>query len=314
MLRLPVRLAAFSVGALALASIAEGQQSSNAAPDSMLVSTAWLADRLNDPSIVLLFTGQKADYDTGHIPGARFLPMQTFAVERAGISTELADAPQLEEAFASVGLSDKSRVVVYGSPTAGARVFLTLQYMGFGGRVSVLDGGMTAWRAEGRALATDVPSFARGKITARPRNDVVVNADYVKSNIDAKSVRIVDARVPEFYEGRNAPNHNAARPGHIPSAGSIPYTTLLDPQTHLLDRAKIDSLFHAAGVKPGDRVVTYCHIGMQASLLYFAARLAGYDARMYDGAYEEWSNRADLPIVGPVAKPDDDQRGAPHGR
>src|SRR5262245_25454692 len=166
MLRHPVRFVALSIGALALTSIAEGQQSSHAAPDSMLVSTAWLAERLNDPSIVLLFTGQKADYDAGHIPGARFLPMQSFAVERNGISTEIADAPQLEEAFASVGVSDKSRVVVYGSPTGGARIYLTLQYMGFGGRVSVLDGGMMAWKAEGRALATDVPSFARGRLTA----------------------------------------------------------------------------------------------------------------------------------------------------
>jgi len=45
--------------------------------------------------------------------------------------------------------------------------------------------------------------------------------------------------------------------------------------------------FRAAGVKSGDTVVTYCHTGMQASLLYFTARYLGYDAHIFDASFEE---------------------------
>jgi thiosulfate/3-mercaptopyruvate sulfurtransferase len=94
-----------------------------------------------------------------------------------------------------------------------------------------------------------------------------------------------------------------ARPGHIQSALNIPFSTLTDSTGHLKDKATIAGLFTSAGLAPSDRVVTYCHVGQQGSLLFLAAKLAGYKASLYDGSYEDWSPRgADYPVVGPAAK------------
>jgi thiosulfate/3-mercaptopyruvate sulfurtransferase len=169
--------------------------------------------------------------------------------------------------------------------------------MGYGGRVSMLDGGLPAWKAEGRAVTADKPAFAKGSVTVRPQSNVVVDRAYVFENLHTPSVHILDARDPQFYEGRNEPNPMSVRPGHILSANSIPYSSLTGELNRFKDRTVLDSMFRVAGAKPGERVVTYCHIGMQGSLLYFAARMLGYDASLYDGSYEEWSNRPELPIV-----------------
>ena len=165
--------------------------------------------------------------------------------------------------------------------------------------------GFNAWKAEGRAVSTEVPKFARGKFTPRVRADAVVDADVVKANIDKAGVRILDARTPDFYgattTGPMAGNY--ARPGHIESALNIPFTTLTDSAGKLKDRATISAMFTAAGVQPTDKVITYCHVGQQASLLFLAARYAGINASLYDGSFEDWSPRAtDYPVVGPVKK------------
>ncbi|HVZ48627.1 MAG TPA: rhodanese-like domain-containing protein, partial [Gemmatimonadaceae bacterium] len=85
-------------------------------------------------------------------------------------------------------------------------------------------------------------------------------------------------------------------------AHNIPYSSTLAASGDYLDVATLQRIFDAAGATPGNRVVTYCHIGMQASALYVAARLLGYDAAVYDGSWEEWSRNAALPIVGPARR------------
>jgi thiosulfate/3-mercaptopyruvate sulfurtransferase len=77
---------------------------------------------------------------------------------------------------------------------------------------------------------------------------------------------------------------------------NIPFTAVVDASLRLKDKATLQSLFSQAGVKPNQMVVTYCHIGQQASLLYLVARYLGFDARMYDGSFTEWSSRPELPV------------------
>ena len=292
-------MASLSVAAMALPVVMRAQ-----APrfDSPVVSTQWLADHLNDPNVVVLHLATiRRDYTSGHIPGARFLWFNDVAPSNPDLNTELPSVAHLDSLFESLGVSDNSLIVVYGQTITPivARVFMTLDYLGAGDRAAVLDGGLAAWKADGRPVSTETPKVARGRFTPHVRSDVVVNADFVKANIDKPGIRILDARTPNFYSGEGG---GGPRPGHVQSAQNIPFTTLTDSTGKMKDRAAISGLFTAAGVQPTDRVVTYCHVGQQASLLFLAAKYVGIKPSLYDGSFEDWSSRDDTPIVGPVKK------------
>jgi thiosulfate/3-mercaptopyruvate sulfurtransferase len=274
--------------------------------DAPLVSTQWLSEHLNDPSVVVVhLANARRDYAPGHIPGARFLWVQDIAPSTPDLNTELPRLATLDSLLESLGVSDDSRVVVYAPTvsTMAARVFMTLDYLGMGDRAAVLDGGFNAWKAEGRPVSTETPTVKRGKFTPRLRNDAVVNAAFVKANIDKPGLRILDARTPDFYNGTPAGMASMyPRQGHIESALNIPFTTLTDSAGKMKGKAAVAALFSTAGVQPSDKVVTYCHVGQQGSLLFLAARYAGYSASLYDGSFEEWSAMQDAPVVGPPKK------------
>jgi thiosulfate/3-mercaptopyruvate sulfurtransferase len=291
-----------SVLATALGLLPVAMHAQAARFDSPVVSAQWLSEHLNDPTVVVLHLASiRRDYSTGHIPGARFLWFNDVAPSNPDLNTELPSVAKLDSLFESLGVSDNSRVVIYGqtmSPVV-ARVYMTLDYLGAGDRAALLDGGLAAWKAEGRPISTETPTVARGKFTPRVNTDAVVNADFVKANINKPGVRILDARTPNFYTGEGG---GGPRPGHVESAQNIPFTTLTDSSGKFKDKAALSAMFTAAGVQPADRVVTYCHVGQQASLLFLAARYVGLKASLYDGSFEDWSSRDDTPIVGPVKK------------
>jgi thiosulfate/3-mercaptopyruvate sulfurtransferase len=291
MLRLLPLLAVFA------APRAAAQPSTREAADSLLLTTGELRDRLTRGNVVLLHIGEPADYQAGHIPGARFLPYDAISQRRNGLVLELPPVLALHSLFESLGVSDESRIVLYWSkdwysPTT--RVFLTLDYLGLGERTSILDGGFAAWKAAGGPVTTAVPSHAHGTLTIHPRSDVIVDATAVRSAIgDARAV-IIDARDPRFYTGQATGMH--VREGHVPGAKNLPFTTLIDERGTFKPRETLEKLMDAAGATPDKRVISYCHIGQQATVVYFAARLLGRDARLYDGSWDEWSRLSELPI------------------
>src|SRR6185503_2385907 len=266
---------------------------------SMIVTTEWLAGHLKDDSLVLLQVGEKEEYLAGHIPGAQFIPIADISTPRGeGLSLELPPVAQLKATFEKLGVSDKSRIVVYFSKdwvTPTARVFFTLDYLGLGERTSILDGGLPAWRAEKRPVTTYEDIVKMGALSAQPNKQIVVDADWVNANLNKPGVMILDARAPKFYTGEDV--GRMPRGGHIPGARSIPFSSLVDdPSNKFKNADALRALFNSAGVKQGDSVTTYCHIGQQASLLYFVARYLGYDAHLYDGSFEDWSRRSALPV------------------
>jgi thiosulfate/3-mercaptopyruvate sulfurtransferase len=122
-----------------------------------------------------------------------------------------------------------------------------------------------------------------------------VDAAWVNANLNKPGVAILDARASKFYTGAEA--GQMPRAGHIPTAKSIPFSTLVEDSNNKFKSAEeLRKLFTAQGVKPLDSVATYCHIGQQASLLYFVARYLGYDAHLYDGSFDDWSRRPELPV------------------
>jgi len=266
---------------------------------SMIVSTEWLSNHLNDNSLVLLQVGDKSDYEAAHISGAQFIQTSDISTPRGtGLILELPPVDQLKTTFEKFGVTDKSRIIVYFSKdwvTPTARVYFTLDYLGLGDRTSILDGGLPAWQAEHRPVTAEVRASTTGNFTPHPNAKLVVDAAWVGSNLSKPGVAILDARAAKFYRGEDA--GQMPRAGHIPSAKSIPFSTLVEDSNNKFKSADaLRALFNSAGVKPKDSVATYCHIGQQASLLYFVARYLGYDAHLYDGSFQDWSNRSDLPV------------------
>jgi thiosulfate/3-mercaptopyruvate sulfurtransferase len=277
------------------------------ADQAVLVTVEWLAEHLKDPDLVIFQIGDgasKRTYDAGHIPGAQFLnPFSELAAPQgngSGLALELPQVAQLDSVLEAKGVSNSSRIVLYSadeyfSPTS--RAFFTLEYAGLAGRVVMLDGGLEAWRASGKAVATEVPTPTRGSFTPNLKPEMVVDASWVKNHLNDPKVQIIDARTPNFYNGGET---RQPRVGRIPGASNVPFGTVIkDGSTTFKDPAALKAMLQAAGAADGDTVVTYCHIGQQASLVWFAARLLGYQAKLYDGSMQDWSARREMPIEAP---------------
>ena len=125
----------------------------------------------------------------------------------------------------------------------------------------------------------------------------------MKSHLGAAGYTFVDSRVPAFYDGSRTGGRPGAehKTGHIVGAVNVPFDSFTTPDVTLKPASEIEAAFSRAGVKPGDTVITYCHIGQQATATLFAARSLGYKVMLYDGSFEDWSKR-DLPVDGPAIK------------
>ena len=296
MIRVPLLAATALALVSALAPSPTPAQGRPSAAVPLIVTGDWLAKHLTDArQVVIHAASTRPEYDAGHVPGARLLPFATYAPTLEGLSSQMAPLAQLDSALEAIGVNDGDRLVIYGQPLQVARLLVTLDYLGLKGRVSVLDCGIDAWRDAGRTISREAPAVTRGSFTPNVDASVIADIGWVSQNTSASGVRILDARAPEFYLGYSP--GQMPRAGHIPGAANIPFSQLTGELTQLRDEPKLSRLFAAAGVKQGDTVVTYCHIGMQASLLYFAARRLGYNARIFDGSFEEWSKKAELPVV-----------------
>lgn len=253
-----------------------------------IVSTAWLQAHLSDPQVHVVYVGDRDDYNRGHIPGARVLDhMQT--VEMGANGHRLAPHDVLIRALTKAGVADGARVVLYGdTPMATGWVNTAIASIGHGDDVSWLDGGIAAWKAEQRPTETATPPPGSGPLTLRPSSDLIVDTAYVRSHLDSATTKILDVRSDKEWKN-----------GHIPNATLILWQDLFaDVKTQKLKSIEeIRALLAHAGVAPNQEVVTYCAIGMRASLMAWAARTAGIPARIYLGSWEDWSRGGVNPIV-----------------
>lgn len=294
---------------LLLSAALAGSSAAAQGRDSLVIQADALARLMAGPErqrLVVLHVGrERAGYDSAHIAGAKFVPLSSFTTTRDGVPTELPPVPALDRLLKDLGISDSSRIVLYGEPLPAARLLFTLDYLGRGSRVQWLDGGLAGWNGAREAgdgrLAQGPPAAAASgssprspQMVSKVRGDLVVSAEWVLSRLANPGVVLVDARTPEEYGGLRS--DEPGRPGHIPGAVNLDWTTLMR-DGRLRPLAELRGLFEAAGVTPDAEVVTYCRVGTRASFLYFVSTLLGYRTRMYDGSMAEWAVREDLPIA-----------------
>jgi thiosulfate/3-mercaptopyruvate sulfurtransferase len=282
-----------------------------------LITTAELADILGQPNLRLfdcttylepapegsndpyLAVPGRHSFEAGHIPGADFLDLQG---EFSDSSTELRfmmpDIAQLEAAFGRHGIADDSEVVLYGigTPMWATRFWWMLTSLGFD-NVSVLDGGLDKWKAEGRAIETGpARGYRPATFTAKPRSGFFVDKHATLAATADRNTVVVNALGPQFHKGLEPSRYG--RPGRVPGSCNVSAATLLDPLTKaFVPLAEAEAKFKAQGVTNDKRVVAYCGGGISATVDLFLLHRLGYDnLTLYDGSMGEWARDTSLPI------------------
>ncbi|MEO8360591.1 MAG: rhodanese-like domain-containing protein [Vicinamibacteria bacterium] len=296
------------IAALTLALVAASQTEAATSPrDSLVVSASWLAEHLLDPDLVLLHVGDRKEYATSHIPGARFVGLDDIATsDHSGLMLEMLPPETLHDRLAILGISDTSRIIVYFGKdwvSPATRVIFTLDYAGLGARTSLLDGGQGAWVRSGHPVTASLSEVKPGTLSSLKVRPLVVTKEFVRDHLGKPGHAVVDGRNAGFYDGvqTGGGNQHPHRTGHIAGAGSLPFTETTDDALLLASPDDLKTKFVKAGVRPGDTVIGYCHLGQQATAVLFAARTLGYKVLLYDGSFEDWTRFPDFPVENPAA-------------
>jgi thiosulfate/3-mercaptopyruvate sulfurtransferase len=259
----------------------------------VLVDAEWLADHQDVEELIVVHVDQRQEsYEEGHIPGARFLPWNRITAESETGPT-IPPVELLILVLSDLGIHDDTYVVVYGPPLFAARAWATLDYVGIGHRAALLDGGLEAWKAEGLPLSTTSADARTGTLSLWPERQRVVDADWIVERLDDPSMVFIDARTPAEFTGEDGGRNGQFIPGHIPGAKNIPWQELVisSEDSRLIPEAELRARFEAAGAGPDRTVVVYCGTGVRASVAYFVSRMLGYERRLYDGSWTDWSAR-----------------------
>jgi thiosulfate/3-mercaptopyruvate sulfurtransferase len=282
-----------------------------------LISTAELADILNKPElrvfdcttyleyqpegspIPYIAVPGRQTFEAGHIPGADFLDLQgEFSDQTTPLRFMMPEVAQLEAAFGRHGIGTDSRVVLYSIGTAmwATRFWWMLRSLGFDA-VSVLDGGLDKWKAEGRAIETGpAKTYPPATFTAKPRSGFFVGKHEVLAAHRDRDTVVVNALNPQLHKGLEPSRYG--RPGRIPGSVNVSAATLIDPQSKgFVPLAEAEKKFEAQGVTRDKRVVAYCGGGISATIDLFQLYRLGYgNLTLYDGSMGEWAKDASLPI------------------
>jgi thiosulfate/3-mercaptopyruvate sulfurtransferase len=285
-----------------------------------LVSTDWLESRLGDPGLRVVdirgyvqkrdlgggrqeatYLGALEEYDEAHIPGAVYVDWTRDIVDPEDPKLVQVAPPEIFAGFmGDLGVGDGTHVVVYDHAGGqfATRLWWALQLYGHD-RVSVLDGGWRKWTAEGRPVTAEPSRPEPAAFIPRPRPGWRVGAEEVLrvARGEDPDTRVLDARDEGQYTGEVA--RGEGRRGHVPGASHLHADRLLDPETGTMrSEEEVAALLREAGV-PEDRdapVVAYCNGGVAATVPLFAMYRLGYtNLANYDGSWNEWGAREDLP-------------------
>lgn len=297
------------VGILAIsASLALAESNAQTAlPEEAVVSTEWLAERLDDPNVrVIEVSVVPGVYERGHIPNAFNIVWHTDLVDP--VVRDIASPEAFEALARSAGINQDTTVVLYGDNNNWFAAWGAWIFTIYGAEdVRILDGGRVKWEAEGRELSIAAPSFAEGNFSVTGFNEdlrayLPEVLDVVEGDTDAV---IVDIRSNAEYEGRIfAPEgfqELAIRAGHIPTAVNVPWSQAVNEDGTFKSVEELRELYAAVGVDGSKPIIVYCRIGERSSHTWFVlSQILGYEVQQYDGSWTEWGNTVGVPISNPA--------------
>ncbi len=275
-------------------------------PD-VLVSTRWLAERLDDPSIRLLECNEDVLlYDMGHIPGAQKLDWHQDLNDP--VNRDYVDREAFQALLRRLGVDKNNTVILYGDRNNwwAAYAFWIFRLYDFPeSQMRLLDGGRQAWEDEGRKMVTEVPTFPPSQYEAPERDDSTIRVFQGEVVAHSKANgALIDVRSTDEYTGAKLhmpdyPQEGTLRGGHIAGARSVPWSRAANSDGTYKSADELRAIYEGeAGLTPDRDVVTYCRIGERSSHTWFALTyLLGYEnVRNYDGSWTEWGNTVRAPI------------------
>ncbi len=273
-----------------------------------LVSARWLDEHRGDPAIRIVDatvhlpdTGRNAaaEFAQEHIPGAVFFDLERIADPANPLPRKRPPADHFAREVGALGIGNGTHVVAYDTPGlySAARVWWLFRHYGYD-NVSVLDGGLKNWKLEGRAVTAEPTPIEPAPFTVGATRDLYASWQDIAQASSAGTAQILDARTPGRFAGTEVDRYPGARPGHIPRSRNLYWADLLDPQTRKLQALDaVRARFHRAGLREGEPVLLSCGSGLTACILALGLHLAGRDDwKVYDGSWDEWGRRADLPV------------------
>ena len=278
-----------------------------------LVSTAWLAERLGEPGLVVIDASAhlpdaqrdaRAEFESGHIPGARFLDLDSFKDFASPVPAALPTAEQFAQRMAELGVRSGDRVVIYDDSAVktSARAWFIFRLHGFP-EVAILDGGLGKWRSEGRPLESGSSTAGEGAVQPSRGAGTVRSKAEMLANLDSGAEQVLDARGPGRFTGEEPEIRPGMPSGHIPGSRNLPFREVLNEDGTFKDGAGIGAAFASADIDLDRPVVTTCGSGVTAAVLLFAMHLLGKsDVALYDGSWSEWGADPATPkATGPAA-------------
>jgi thiosulfate/3-mercaptopyruvate sulfurtransferase len=287
-----------------------------------LVGGAWLEARLGDPRLVVVDLRWREDgsgrsrFDRGHVPGAVHLDWSTDIVEPPDpVAFNLARPEAFARSLEQVGIGDDTTVVAYSDRGGSGPFRLWWACRRYGhDQVLVLDGGFDRWVGDGRPVSAAPPTIRPASWRPAASIEEVATADDVLSAGGVPSWVVLDSRPPEqfrgdavWFESGPVPADDAGvahtprgdlRAGRVPWARSVPWFELYEADWTLRPPEAMRGMFEAVGVRQESRCITYCGVGISASALLFALRLAGFeDAMLYDGSWDDWARSPERPVA-----------------
>ena len=273
-----------------------------------LVSPAWLAAHLADPDLRVLDASwympalardARAEYDAGHIPGARFFDIDEISDHRSSLPHMAPPPEKFISRLRAMGVGDGHQLVIYDGMGifSAARVWWLFRLMGKTD-VAVLDGGLPKWVAENRPLEDMAPILRDRHLTVQRQAGLVKDVTQVARASKLGDHEILDARSAARFAGTEPEPRPGLRSGHIPGSKNIPYTVLLNADGTMKDADALRAVFSAAGVDMTKPAITTCGSGVTAAIISLALERIGHrDHSLYDGSWSEWGMYDDLRVA-----------------
>lgn len=266
---------------------------------------SWLEENLGGKFSILDVQPDIHDYILEHIPGAVYFNPNLLRVSYKGIPGVYVSPEVGGLLFGRVGLSNDYPVVVYtgaggvrgwGDGLEQAMVAYSLVRFGHN-RVYVLDGGLNAWKKEGRKLTKNFPALEESDFEVNLRKDYWIEYEDFKKVKDNEDVVLLDARPVDVYEGQGP----WVKPGHIPGAVNLPWKSLMaeDNPTLLKYEEEIEGILDEKGISPDKIIICSCGTGREATneFIMFKFLLGYQNVKIYEGSFTEWSSYPDNPTV-----------------